>query len=221
VNLVDFDGNNWYTFIDKEGNKQIKYYEGQYSESELKSLGYTDLGYTYEENGKYYSLFGITISDKSTAAIYKSVDNLLISYGKYLKRDEDGGTEVAFQRPTDISVEGGKPGKYIFSYQGNSFKSLSTGSFFSVTSNNTINYRGVVINGSTNVIVDRFPTYSKPFGGYNQGNDDGMLSGYYLTSTSTGLHNSYNHIVVRFDKKNAQCFIQSFNNLFHTNLSVK
>ena len=146
--------------------------------------------------------------------MYREVDELIINYAKFIKAYMNNNETS--QTATDISIPNAMVGTYEFVYRGNTFSSLK--STFWVTSDANVNFRGMIIKGSSYVKVNRFPTLSKPMGGYNLSPLDKKQSGYYLSSENG---NNFNHIIIRFDKNNAINFINSFNRLFNLNLTVK
>lgn len=141
MNLVDPEGKNWYSYTDSTGTKQYKYVEGQLGDEEIEKGGYTDLGFTFydEETSTYYSLFGNTVtmigpSGKPLlqSALYYYLDNFIIEYYCYNKRD------FSF-----CFYFGIPPGDYPFSYEGVSFKSTrgrKRGTFFIAVNNKENSY---------------------------------------------------------------------------------
>jgi RHS repeat-associated protein len=82
VKYIDPDGNDWY----ERENGQITWTDHTNKKDfENSGIKGTYLGKTYEADGKYYSLFGQTMSANSRIGkITKKIDNAFINYANYL-----------------------------------------------------------------------------------------------------------------------------------------
>ena len=217
VNFVDPEGMNWYAYQDGEGNTQYRYVEGQLSEKEINEGGYTNMGYTFSSDGVYYSLFGqkITLTQEEgrppMGQIYKNIDDLLISYFTDQK-DGDGDIKKKSMYLDNYT------GKIIsFSYKGTTFQSIK-----GIASNSKMVGDGTLYNSVGNKensysFVHRLPeseitipSHQRQFRGY-----------WLLASNGLGIYNGYSTLQIKFDRANAEQFLNAINNLFGYSFQVK
>ena len=105
-----------------------------------------------------------------------------------------------------------------FVYKGASFSSLSDGTLFHPIG--TTSFRGQTIEGDYSLIIRSFVTSGNSgFGGNGFGpNNQRWKNGYWITAESSSLKTSI-PLQIRFDKNNAQKFIDATNNIYGTNMS--
>ena len=75
VNIVDNDGNMWYSYQNADNEKAYYYSEEQLSEDEQKKNGFSEIGYYFNDGDHYYSLFGNTLDASSLdSKIYEKIE---------------------------------------------------------------------------------------------------------------------------------------------------
>lgn len=216
VNLVDPDGTNWYSTTDESGNAIYLYVEGQMTDDEIKQGGYEDLGYTFSDNESYYSLFGqiIPYNQSQTGAplaqMYENIDRLIITFFN-CELDND-----LMSKKTDMSLDGYYSKVIGFSYKGNTFHSIKgvvSGS--KNVGEGTIYYS--VLPENSKAYVTRIPDKKITIPSYNR-----KFTGYWLTAANgLGAYEGFSILQIKFDYQNAVNFINSVNNLFGKNYSIR
>ncbi len=200
VNYVDPDGNNWYSLTDINGNTKYIYYEGELIFKDILEKGYKDLGLTYtdKDSETYYSLFGkivhLTNENKEISLeglLYQAIDKLLID--AYTKGEGVGHAGFYFNI---------KPGEYVFSYDGLSFKSkrgYSGGTIYRALNNPKNSWLH-------NKMMP--PKEERRFGGYN--NAPSWTGCFMILANDSG----FDVVQINFDKDNAANFNHAIYKLF-------
>ena len=217
VNLVDPEGKDWYAYQDDEGNMKYRYVEGQLSEKEINEGRYTKMGYTFSSDGVYYSLFGQTISLAQEEGvppmgqIYKNIDDLLISYFTEQK-DVDGGI-----KKKSMYLDNYTEKIISFSYKGTTFQSIKgiasnskmvgDGTLYHSVGNKKNSYSFVHRVPESEITI---PSFQRQFRGY-----------WLLASNGLGAYNGYLTLQIKFDRANAEQFLNSINNLFGCSFQIK
>ena len=210
VNLVDVDGNNWYSYMNSEGEIQYKYIEGQMSDKEMLEGGYTDLGYTFSTEDNYYSLYGQVISKNDIMAqVYTNIDNLLISYFTN-PIDSDG-----MLKKTNMHLLSNES-MISFSYKGKSFSSIKGITSGSPNVGDGSIYYNVPKDNASSYITN-FPDKERTFPSFTR-----KFVGYWLTaSNGKGAYEGFQVLQVKFNHENASNFIKASNRLFKKNLKMR
>ena len=211
VNLVDPEGEMWYSYLDDDGEKQYVYSETELSKKEQKNNGYREEGYTLTDakTGYYYSLFGLKMkADTQEAELYQVLDKMIVRHFTVID-DEDNFIK------TNIYVDDFPKEDIAFTYRGVTFSSE-----FGVISGKRVGdgtiFHSCLKENSSSFITkmpDRkisISRFNKVFGGY-----------WLLAKNGKGINDGFCTVQIKFDKNNASSFINSINNLFHKNLQVQ
>ena len=228
--FFDPGGMMWYSYEDEYGNICYTYSERKLSEEEIKEKNYTELGYTYQTGGKYYSLFGQILDYKTTGPypsagqIYEIIDRLIKNYCSYCIIDFSTyqGTEDIPSPFVDYSIPGVIPGTYSFIYAGIGFNSAKDGTFICVIDPRGRTVYGQRVIGDQNIIISRFPSAGpvrrKGIGG---GKTAEGWSGYFILAKPRGGQN-FDSLQVRFENsENANAFLKACNTIFGTQFTIR
>jgi len=153
LRFIDPDGRDWYSYEDKNGDTQFKYFDYELSKKEVKAGGYTHLGKTYTFGNTYYSLFG-NRKDLRTqdGQIYQKIDNVIISYANWHIKDERKdpySSERASMSYIDVGIKTDKK-QLIIEYEGSiggTYNNYPGENERQGKINPSYFFRGVVING--------------------------------------------------------------------------
>ena len=197
VTLIDPTGEQWYSYVDENGETQYVYYEGEMPKEERKQYDkIQDLGYTYHDknSNKYYSLFGNVVSINSDEGnqtleyfLYQHIDDLII---KTYTSDDGFATENFFS--------GIRIGDYPFSYNGKEFYSKE-GTIFRAVNN---------VHNSKLHIRQMPPKEERRLGGYM-----GAPS-WYGSFMILSNDKRFDAVQVNYSKENAHKLHQAIHKLF-------
>ena len=203
VKFIDPDGRDWYSTYDENGNRVFLYNLDVHSQKDLDKakIKGTYEGATLEYNGVYYSLFGHQMPSNSyEGQIYKILDDAIIRKAAYEKEEAYLATHPsAFSSEVNLSpqitfqVNGVKIGTpYRVEYEG------GQGVFYPVEKN-----RGRMVNwpGDSNMPMI--------ISGYLSGDNKPAYHLRFMNDTKMDL------IHIKFDKKNAQEFLQKYQRQFY------
>ena len=227
---LDPDGMMWYSYEDENGETRYTYSMIPLSAEEIREKKYTELGYTYRTEGKYYSLFGQVLEYKPTGPypsvgrIYEIIDQLIIKYCNYCTNDLSiyQGTEDIPLPSVDYSIPGVRPGTYPFVYSSAEFTSSPEGTFICVIDPAGKTVYGQLVTGDQNVIISRFPSNGplrrKGIGG---GKSVQGWSGYFILAKPRGGQH-FDSLQVQFeDSINANAFLKACNTIFGTQFNIR
>lgn len=219
LNLVDSSGKNWYSYYDENSSERFLYFEGQLSDAEIKKNGYKDMGLSFWNGDKYYSLFGKVLNNNASngypiGVLYSRIDRLIINYiSAYKEEYSNPLNQEVISSVTDFSLVA-RTTATQFVYSGKSFKSEFEGTIIFPMSKQS--YRGMIIEGDMSIMIDKMPTKPFVFGGYkNSTYSIQWPESYWLLGKSPNKRSTT--LQIRFDEKNARAFMKSINNIFGTN----
>ncbi len=211
MNLVDPEGEMWYSYLDDDGEKQYVYSETELSKKEQKNNGYREEGYTLTDakTGYYYSLFGLKMkADTQEAELYQVLDKMIVRHFTVID-DEDNYIN------TNIYVDDFPKGDIAFTYRGVTFSSELGVISGKRIGDGTI-FHSCLKENSTSFIT-KMPVYELNYNRFNM-----FFGGYWLLAKNgKGINDGFCTVQIKFDKNNASSFINSINNLFHKNLQVQ
>ena len=222
VNLVDPEGANWYSYLEENGKLCYKYEDRALSKKEMKEKGYIeDLGLYKEQDGHYYSLFGMELSksDGPIYELYKAIDQLVIRYVRsYTNKPESPFDQEVMDSSTDFSSTHNSV-ILSFVYSGKHFSSIKDGTLFQPVGEST--FRNMVIKGDPILQVLSFPDRENHgVGGFTPlKKKDRFEDGWWLNAQSKNKVGV--PLTIQFDENNAANFLWSVNQLFNTRFEIK
>ena len=214
VALIDPIGEQWYSYVDENGETQYVYYEGEMPKEEQKQYdGLKYLGYTYhdESNNKYYSLFGQVVDWADSngglplGQLYNVIDRLIITRALNPIDMEDGSfnkvplyiDSLPYKQYTD------------FLYNGRGFSTIiPTGTGEELYNGNR--FWNVNRENSWSYIRD-FPDAVSVQNDHYKAN-----AGYWLTAENpnSGAGKGFTTLMLKFSKQDAASFMKSYKNIF-------
>ena len=232
VNLVDFLGMQWYSYIDNNGNTQYVYSEGEMP-NDIKEQ-YDNLnqeGYSFIANNKYYSLFGKVLDwTDLEGKVYEKIDRLIIKYATDREDMETGAlNKVSMYIPGMPRGENRTLGKERpFIYEGNTFTTLPVGSlqpkqpwYITLFSNGENNYIGNVywnINDPRKPDIDTSRSCIIAMPDIQSYNSSFTTKNYYYwlraSNPSNGVNAGFQTLQLLFSPADAKAFMQSYYKIF-------
>jgi RHS repeat-associated protein len=205
IRLIDPNGMDWY----ENGNGEYVWRDSKLSkeEAQKQSLKYKDR--TFEEDGKYYSLFGAIVDNsKPDGILVQKIDEAFTNYADKLKDEKEAranfSQDVLYEKETDFAG--------IYPMTGNAIdRSGNIKDRKSLYANGKADIRLYVREKNTKGKLSSLITKFEPITGLTSSGAIGLKAGFHL---HIGTGNNDIAIVSFYNKRDYEIFKTMFYSLF-------